>query len=170
MRAARHSTAGKLTYDAGPGSDGRGACGIPGASFVTEPMTEDVEITGHTNLVMWVSSETEDMDVFAFLKKINPDGSVVPIEVEIWATSMVFQKGSRIRVDVLPSDGGHNFSSYHLKNNSVYTGGDRASYVQLPIVPAKPGTQLTKLGGIKNRGWRRRIAASRREAGISLAE
>ena len=189
LSKAAPSAAGKLTYDAGPGSDGRGARGIPGASFVTEPMTEDVEITGHTNLVMWVSSETEDMDVFAFLRKINPDGSVetasrgmlkvshrqldpklstpfrpyhthaveqklkpnevVPIEVEIWATSMVFQKGSRIRVDVLPSDGGHYFSSYHLKNNTVYTGADRASYVQLPIVPAKPGTQLTKLGGIR---------------------
>ncbi len=189
LSKAAPPAAGKLTYDAGPASDGRGNRGIPGASFVTEPMTEDVEVTGHTNLVMWVSSETEDMDVFAFLKKINPDGSVetatrgmlkvshrqldpklstpyrpyhthaveqklkpnevVPIEVEIWATSMVFQKGSRIRLDVLPSDGGHYFSSYHLKNNSIYTGADRASYMLLPIVPAKAQSQQTKLGGIK---------------------
>ena len=54
-----------------------------------------------------------------------------------------------IRIDVMPSDGGHYFSSYHLKNNSIYTGEDRASYVLLPIVPAKSGTQLTSLGGIK---------------------
>ena len=51
LSKAAPSAAGKLTYDAGPASDGRGARGIPGASFVTEPMTEDVEITGHTNLV-----------------------------------------------------------------------------------------------------------------------
>ena len=137
LSKAAPQAAGKLTYDAGPASEGRGGRGIPGASFVTDAMTEDVEITGHTNLVMWVSSETEDMDVFAFLRKINPDGSVetatrgmlkvshrqldpklstpfrpyhthaveqklkpnevVPIEVEIWATSMIFQKGSRRR-------------------------------------------------------------------------
>ena len=48
---------------------GAASRGIPSASFVTEPLTEDVEITGHTNLVMWVSSETEDMDVFAFLQQ-----------------------------------------------------------------------------------------------------
>jgi predicted acyl esterase len=180
---------GRLTYDAGPAANGRGNRGIPGASFVTEPMTEAVEVTGHINLVMWVSSETDDMDVFAFLRKINPDGTVetasrgilkvshrkldpklstpyrpyhthtieeklqpnqvVPIEVEIWATSMVFQPGSRIRLDVLPHDGRHYFAAYHLKNNSIYTGGDRASYVLLPIVPAKGGTTLTRLGGIR---------------------
>ena len=179
---------GRLTYDAGPAADGRGTRGIPSASFVTEPLTQDVEITGHTNLVMWVSSETDDMDVFAFLRKINPDGTVetasrgmlkvshrkldaklstpfrpyhshdveeklkpgevVPIEVEIWATSMVFQRGSRIRLDVLAHDGAHYFSTYHLKNNSIYTGGDRASYVQLPIVPARSGL-ITDLGGIR---------------------
>jgi predicted acyl esterase len=155
-------------------------------------MTEDVEITGHINLVMWVSSETEDMDVFAFLRKINPDGSVetasrgmlkvshrqldpklstfyrpyhthaveqklhpnetVPIQVEIWATSMVFQKGSRIRLDVMPTDGTHYFATYHLKTNTIHTGADRASYVLLPIVPAKPSGQLTHLGGIRVAG------------------
>ena len=137
---------------------------------------------------MWVSSETEDMDVFAFLRKINPDGSVVtatrgmlkvsqrkldpklstpyrpyhphdveekltpgqivPVEVEIWATSMIFEQGSRIRIDVLPHDGAHYFSSYHLKNNSIYTGPDHPSYVLLPIVPSKPGL-VTDLGGIR---------------------
>jgi hypothetical protein len=61
---------------------------------------------------------------------------------------MVFQRGSRIRLDVLPHDGTHYFAAYHLKNNSIYTGGDRASYVQLPIVPAKGGLS-TDLGGIR---------------------
>ena len=126
---------------------------------------------------MWVSSETDDMDVFAYLRKMGPDGSVetatrgilqashrkldpelstsyrpyhthdevqkltpgevVPIEVEIWATSMVFQAGDRIRLDVNAHDGGHYFAAYNLENNSIYTGGDQASYVLFPIVPAK---------------------------------
>ena len=36
------AAAGKLTYDAGPASKARSSQGIAGASFVTEPMTEDV--------------------------------------------------------------------------------------------------------------------------------
>ena len=168
---------GELAYASGPEAYRRANAGLPTATFVTEPLTEPVEITGHINLVMWVSSETDDMDVFAYLRKMNPDGSVetatrgilqvshrkldpelsspyrpyhthdeeqklapgeiVPIEVEIWATSMVFQAGDRIRLDVNAHDGGHYFAAYNLENNSVYTGGDRSSYVVLPFVPAK---------------------------------
>ena len=49
---------------------------------------------------------------------------------------------------MLPNDGQHYFASYHLKNNSIYTGADRPSYVLLPIVPAKAGL-VTDLGGIR---------------------
>jgi predicted acyl esterase len=69
-------------------------------------------------------------------QKLTP-GEVVPIEVEIWATSMVFEAGSRIRLDVNAHDGSHYFAAYNLGDNTVYTGGDRASYVVLPIVPPK---------------------------------
>jgi hypothetical protein len=44
------------------------------------------------------------------------------------------------------------FATYHLKNNSIYTGADRAPYVLLPIVPAKSDTQVRSLGGIKVAG------------------
>ncbi len=166
-----------LTYAAGPEAYQRARRQLPTVSFTTEPLAADVEITGHINLVMWVSSETDDMDVFAFLRKVNPDGSVVtatrgilqashrkldpelstpyrpyhthdeeqklapgevvPIEVEIWATSMVFEAGSRIRLDVNAHDGSHYFAAYNLGDNTIYTGGERASYVVLPIVPPK---------------------------------
>lgn len=63
---------------------------------------------------------------------------------------MVFQKGSRIRLDVLPHDGARYFSVYHLKNNTLYLGGNRASYVLLPIVPSKGGP-VPDLGGIRLR-------------------
>ena len=168
---------GELSYASGPEAYSRANRGLPTATFVTEPLEEDVEITGHINLVMWVSSETDDMDVFAYLRKMSPDGTVetatrgilqvshrkldpelstpyrpyhthdeeqkltpgeiVPIEVEIWATSMVFNAGDRIRLDVNAHDGQHYFAAYNLRNNTIYTGGERASYVVLPIVPAK---------------------------------
>jgi len=167
--------AGEIVFPSGPESYRRAKSDEPMVTFVTPPLTEDLEITGHIKLMLWVSSETDDMDVFAYLRNMAPDGSVetatrgilkvshrrldpqlstdyrpyhthdeeqklmpgevVPIEVEIWATSMVFKKGHRIRLDVQPHDGEHYFAAYKLKNNSIYTGGDRASYVLLPIIP-----------------------------------
>jgi len=171
------SREGQLVYPTGPEAYSRGLAGQPTLTFVTEPMSEDVEITGHSNLVMWVSSETDDMDIFAYLRNMAPDGTVetstrgilrvalrklnselstpyrpyhshneeqkltpgevVPVQVEIWATSMVFKAGHRIRLDVQPHDGQHYFAAYALGNNTIYTGGDRASYILLPFVPTK---------------------------------
>ncbi|MEE8496791.1 MAG: CocE/NonD family hydrolase [Xanthomonadales bacterium] len=176
LSAAPPGKAEKIVYPAGPVAYARGVNKQPTVTFVTEPMAQDVEITGHINLVLWVSSETDDMDIFAYLRNMAPDGSVetasrgilkvshrklnpdlsrpdrpwhshdeeqkleagqiVPIEVEIWATSMIFKKGHRIRLDIQPSDGGHYFAAYNLDNNTIYTGGDHASYVLLPFIPA----------------------------------
>jgi len=167
----------ELSFASGPEAYSRANRGLPTVSFVTDPLDEDVELTGHINLVMWVSSETDDMDVFAYIKNMAPDGTVetvtrgilqishrkldpklstpyrpyhthdeeqkltpgevVPIEVEIWATSMIFKAGHRIRLDVNAHDGQHYFAAYNLENNSIYTGGDRASYVTLPIISAE---------------------------------
>lgn len=62
-----------LSYSAeGPRDDS-----FRGASFVTAPMERDTEITGPINLVMWVSSTVDDMDIFAALRNIAPDGTEV---------------------------------------------------------------------------------------------
>ncbi|MGZ5097895.1 MAG: CocE/NonD family hydrolase [Usitatibacter sp.] len=45
-----------------------------GVSFETGPLDEDVEVTGPVALVLWVASSTEDMDIFATLRNIGPDG------------------------------------------------------------------------------------------------
>jgi hypothetical protein len=138
---------------------------------------------GYVKLGMWVSSTTEDMDIFAYLRKLSPDGTssdtvargilkvshreldpelssphrpyhthtseqklsageVVPVEVEIWPTSMVFKQGDRIRLDITPFDRrepgrAHYDGTYNLGENTIYVSGDRASYLQLPIVPPK---------------------------------
>jgi len=177
LSAVAPEKADEIVFPSGPEAYRRGRGGQPMVTFVTEPLNEDVEVTGHIKLMLWVSSETDDMDVFAYLRNMAPDGSVetatrgvlkvshrkldpelskpyrpyhthdeeqklapgevVLIEVEIWATSMVFKKGHRIRLDVQPHDGEHYFAAYKLKNNSIYTGGDRASYVLLPLIPAR---------------------------------
>ncbi|MGC2517941.1 MAG: CocE/NonD family hydrolase [Burkholderiales bacterium] len=164
-----------------------------GVSFETGPLEADTEVTGPVVLVLWVSSTTEDMDIFATLRNIGPDGKevfelgqqsqpvpvakgwlrashrrldpalslpyrpyhvhderqwlergeVVRVEVEIWPTCMVFGKGHCIRLDVQPRDGigsapyTHYSADYNTGSNTIFTGASRASYLLLPVIPAK---------------------------------
>ena len=170
-----------------------GVTHLMGVSFETEHFTEDTEVTGPVKLVLWVSSTSEDMDIFATIRNIDADGKdvwetgqqgqQVPVakgwlrashreldpelttehrpyhkhtrrlplkpgepvecEVEIWPTCMVFKKGHRLRLDVQPRDGvgsapyTHYHADYNTGENTIYTGGDRASYLLLPIIPPK---------------------------------
>jgi predicted acyl esterase len=171
-----------------------GVIGRTGISVVTAPMTEDTEVTGPIVLVLHVSSSTEDMDIFATIRNIDPDGNdvfevgqqgsdQVPVtkgwlrashrkldpkrslpyrpfhahderqwlksdesvecHVEIWPTCMVFKKGHHIRLDIQPRDGigasvyRHYPADYNIgAKNAIYAGGDRQSYLLLPIIPA----------------------------------
>jgi uncharacterized protein len=70
-------------------------------------------------------------------------GEIVRVEVEIWPTSMVFKKGHRIRLDIQPRDGigSAGYMHYHADYNSgatntIYAGGERESYLLLPVIPA----------------------------------
>ena len=48
-----------------------------GLSLVTPPLPADTEITGPLAAVLWVSSSTEDMDLFLTLRNIGPDGKEI---------------------------------------------------------------------------------------------
>jgi uncharacterized protein len=162
-----------------------------GISLDTAPLEEDTEVTGPVAAVLWVSSSTEDMDLFLTLRNIDGDGNdvwevgqqgqqvpvakgwlrvshreldpdlslpyrpyhkharrlflnpgePVEVQVEIWPTSMVFRKGHRIRLDVQPRDGvgsvhyTHYHADYNSGTNTIHAGGDRPSYLLLPIIP-----------------------------------
>jgi hypothetical protein len=171
-----------------------GGGGRLGVSFQSAPMPEDTEITGPLMMNLWVSSTTEDMDIFVTLRNIGPDGKDVwevgqhgqpvpltkgwlrashrkldrerslayrpyhphderlwlkpnePVEcqIEIWPTSIVLAKGHKLRVDIQPRDGigAAPYTHYHADynagaENNIYSGGDKQSYLLLPIVPAK---------------------------------
>ena len=71
-------------------------------------------------------------------------GEVVPVEVEIWPTTLLIQKGRRLRLDIQPTDGWdhpclHDYDETYHKGatNTIYTGPDYPSYIQLPEVPLK---------------------------------
>jgi predicted acyl esterase len=54
-----------------------GNTGRTGVSFVTPPLPEDTEILGPIVLKLWVSSTSEDMDIFATLRNIDAKGGDV---------------------------------------------------------------------------------------------
>jgi hypothetical protein len=173
-----------------------------GISFVSDPLTEEMVLVGYMKAGLWVSSTSNDMDVFVSLRVIDEhdreiryesmvppidpanihpvghgllkvshrkldnkrstdywpvhthtktdhqplrDREVVAIEVGLNPSSALIRRGSRLRIDVQPYSpaGLTNRSydeSYHAgATNTVYTGPERPSYVQLPIVPAKLG-------------------------------
>jgi len=70
-------------------------------------------------------------------------GEIVRVEVEIWPTSMVFRKGHRIRLDIQPRDGVgsasymHYHADYNTGTNTIHAGGDKESYLLLPVIPAR---------------------------------
>jgi predicted acyl esterase len=162
-----------------------------GISLETAPLPHDIEVTGPLAAVLWVSSSSEDMDLFLTLRNFDPDGSevletgqqgtpvpvakgwlrvshreldpelslpyrpyhkhqrrlflkpgeIVQVQVEIWPTSMVFKKGHRIRLDVQPRDGVgsqsymHYHADYNTGTNTVYSGGDKETYLLVPVIP-----------------------------------
>src|SRR5258706_982559 len=172
-----------------------GNVGRSGVSFETEPLPHDTEVTGPLALKLWVSSTSEDMDIFVTLRNVGPDGAdicevgqhgqpvpcltkgwlrashrkldaarslpyrpyhmhderswltpgeIVACDIEIWPTSIVISKGHKLRVDIQPRDGVGSapYTHYHAEynagaQNTVYTGGDKASYLLLPIIPPK---------------------------------
>ena len=162
-----------------------------GIALETPPLAEDIEITGPLAASFWVSSSSEDMDLFLTLRNFDADGNeimetgqqgapvpvakgwlrvshreldaelslpyrpyhkhqrrlflkpgeIVQVQVEIWPTSMVFKKGHRIRLDVQPRDGVgsasymHYHADYNTGTNTIFSGGDRESYLLLPVIP-----------------------------------
>jgi hypothetical protein len=72
------------------------------------------------------------------------DGEVVPVEIEIVPNTGLIRKGHRIRLDIQPHTGaGHgNRHAYDARyhdgaQNTIFTGPEHPSYVQLPVVPPR---------------------------------
>ncbi|KAI8943641.1 hypothetical protein NX059_001626 [Plenodomus lindquistii] len=73
--------------------------------------------------------------------KLKP-GEIVPVEIEIWASSILCRKGERIRLVLKGSDPdpGREFGFTHPKtlnkgSHVVYTGGSYDSHLLVPVIP-----------------------------------
>jgi len=165
-------------------------------TFSTPPFATDTEVTGPIKLRLWVSSSTDDADLFAVIRNIAPDGTevtypgplpegpriaaaygwlrashrkldperstpyrpyhthdeiqkltpgdAVPVDVEIWPTSIVLPRGHRLVLEI----GSHDDARTTFQHtdprdrveggtNTIHAGGRFDSHVLLPIIPAR---------------------------------
>ncbi len=141
--------------------------------FTSEPLREPLEVTGRVRMVLYASSDCPDTDFAAKLCDVYPDGrsfnicegiirarfregftkerllepgKVYRFEIDLWSTSIVFNKGHRIRVHVTSSNApafdpnpntGERFrasESSRVAHNTIYMDSRRPSHILLPVV------------------------------------
>ncbi|MBU3076747.1 CocE/NonD family hydrolase [Sphingomonas quercus] len=141
--------------------------------YTSEPLTEPMEVSGYVDAVLKVSSSAKDTDFAVKLVDVAPDGTawiigdtiqraryrdgydkqvmmapggVYTIKPTPMTTSLRFDKGHRIRVEVTSSNfpkfvrnlntGGANESetNYVVADNAIHHDGRNASYIELPVV------------------------------------
>lgn len=144
--------------------------------YSSAPLSEPMEVTGFVDAVLKVSSSAKDTDFAVKLVDVAADGTayiiadtifraryrngfdkpepmstgkVYEIRLTPMATSIRFEKGHRVRVEVTSSNfpkfvrnlntGGANESESEpvVANNAIHHAGDDASYVELPVVPIR---------------------------------
>jgi uncharacterized protein len=140
--------------------------------FTTDVLTEPVEVTGRLYAKLYISSDCPDTDFTVKLTDVYPDGrsmlltdgirraslrntyekpeflesgKVYEVEVDLWSTSIIFNKGHRIRVAVSSSNSPRfepnpNTGDPHpvdgklrVANNTVHLSKDHPSHILLPL-------------------------------------
>ncbi len=83
-RAARYSADAK---GADPNSP------VPGSSFLSAPLTDNIDLAGHFGATLWVSSTSFDMDVFVAIRVIDEDDQEVPYAVRALGVQIPLTSG-----------------------------------------------------------------------------
>ena len=149
-----------------------------GLTYTSEPLDEEVEVTGHPIVHLWVSVDRDDCAFYAYLEDVHPDGcsqyvtegvllgshrklceapwdnlglpyhsgleaDVAPMPDEpvelvfdLHPTSKRFPRGHRIRVTITCADRDNDRVPEYDPPAAVrvYTGRDRCSKIDLPVV------------------------------------
>ena len=98
--------------------------------FTSEPLPEPLEITGRVRAKLWASSDAPDTDFFVRLCDVYPDGrsfnicegrirarfhdsfseekllksgEIYGLDIDLWSTSIIFNKGHRLRAHITSS-------------------------------------------------------------------
>jgi putative CocE/NonD family hydrolase len=133
-------------------------------AFTTEPLTEDIEISGAPEAVIHAAIvEGDDANLVAKLCDVDPDGGSALIttgwlkashrsslarreklkngeayefKIPLWSTAYRVPKGHSIRLSVSCSDFPHLWPDPRKPELRVFFGGKRASSISLPAIPA----------------------------------
>jgi predicted acyl esterase len=151
--------------------------------FSTDVLTNPVEVTGRVTAKLYVSSDCPDTDFTVKLTDVYPDGrsmlvtdgilrarfresftqeklleagKVYELAVDLWSTSLVFNRGHRIRVAVSSSNAprfdpnpntGHTFRAdkeSRVATNTIYISKEHPSRILLPVIAAGPSKDATR--------------------------
>jgi putative CocE/NonD family hydrolase len=133
--------------------------------FTSEVLTEDVEVTGRVTASLRVATDGVTTDWVVRLCDVHPDGrsynvvdgirrvegaagEEMTVDVDLYSTSMLFKNGHRIRVQVtsscfprwdrnLNTADGATTGDMRVATQTVFVGGERPSYLTLPIIPVE---------------------------------
>jgi putative CocE/NonD family hydrolase len=135
---------------------------VYGLAFDTAPLREPVEILGFTRARLFVSSSAPVANWIARLSDVAPDGTsylvsrgylngthrrshtqpeplrngeVYDIALEMWCVAHRFEPGHCVRLVVTNAEFPVIWPSPYPMTTTLYTGGDRASFVELPVLP-----------------------------------
>jgi predicted acyl esterase len=165
------------------------------ATFATTAFEDPTEVTGPINLKVWVSSTSDDADLFCVIHNIDPngqevtypgqsspaiaaaygwlrvshrqldpvrsrpyrpyhnhnelqkleEGEIVPVEIEVWPASIVFDVGHRLVLEIGSRDDPRIAPFTHTDPQdriqtgtvSIHTGGSYDSHLLLPLIPPR---------------------------------
>lgn len=132
--------------------------------YTSTPLEKPLEVTGPIKVKLWAKTDAESTDFTAKLIDVLPDGTafnitdgivrttiqgkddVVEYEIDLWATSIVFQPDHRIRVEISSSnfprfDANLNTGKTMIDNNEskianqiIYHQEEYPSHILLPII------------------------------------
>jgi hypothetical protein len=143
--------------------------------FTTSPLSEPLEVTGRLSVRLYAATSARDTDFTARLTDVYPDGRSISVadgivrtryrqsltqealitpgeryayDIDLWSTSLVFNRGHRIRVDISssnapryepnPNTGGPLPIAEDEKpvvaHQTIALGGPEASHIILPQV------------------------------------
>jgi putative CocE/NonD family hydrolase len=150
--------------------------------FTTDPLAEPVEVTGQILAKLYIASDCPDTDFTVKLTDVYPNGcsklltdgilrarfrksfereeflepgKVYPITVDLWSTSIVFNKGHRIRIAVSSSnaprfepnpntgDLSQTGTEKRIATNTLHLSKEHPSHVILPVYS---GSRALSLG------------------------
>jgi len=114
-----------------------------GISLETPPLAADTEITGPLAAVLWVSSSTEDMDLFLTLRNFAPDGSEV-MEVGQQGLPVPVAKGwLRVSHRELDPELSRPWRPYHRHVRRLYLTPGEVVRVEVEIWPTSIAAMLS---------------------------